>query len=266
MRVWVTRPEAQAEKTAQKLRYLGATPWVQPVMNIMPLKQAQHVQAIQRSMASLSHYHAVIFISQNAVNFAAPWIKKSWPMWPSHLRAFAIGSATEKAMVEALGLAHGEKTSFADNSCDFNENHAMNSEALLQLPWMQDVAQRKILIFRGQGGRNQLKESLESRGASVDYCELYCRVANPKAEEALRAMTTDERPCDTLLAYSGESAEYLAQAICNTGWNEVLACPLIVPGQRVAQVAQSVGFTSIHTADNASDDAMLACLSRVQPH
>lgn len=252
MRVWVTRPQAQAEKTAQKIQQLGMTPWIQPVMKICPLEQAHHMQAIQRCMASLNHYHGAIFISQNAVNFSADWVKKSWPQWPSHVQMFAIGAATANALKESFNVL---------TQCE--PHHAMNSEALLQTPWMDSVAQRKILIFRGQGGRDHLKSVLETRGASVDYCELYCRTVNPNIESVLKRVS-EERLCDRLLAYSGESAEYLAQVIGNTGWQSLLHCPLVVPGPRVAQVAKSLGFTSVYMAENASDDAMLACLEKIQ--
>jgi uroporphyrinogen-III synthase len=50
-----------------------------------------------------------------------------------------------------------------------------DSEGLLALPVLQDVEGQHFLIFRGQGGRELLRETLQARGAKVTVMELYRR-------------------------------------------------------------------------------------------
>ena len=50
-----------------------------------------------------------------------------------------------------------------------------DSEALLELPQLTDVNGRRVIIFRGDGGRELLGETLAARGASVEYVSCYRR-------------------------------------------------------------------------------------------
>ena len=53
-----------------------------------------------------------------------------------------------------------------------------DSEALLELPALREAIARpdpRVLIMRGEGGRELLAERLRELGASVEYLELYRR-------------------------------------------------------------------------------------------
>src|SRR5690554_6805419 len=132
-------------------------------MEIVPVTEPAQQEAIKRRILALSDYHKVVFVSRNAVQHAMEWVDRYWPQQPIGVEYFAVGSVTAQVARE-WGLrveAAGE---------------AMNSEAMLELPGLQDVNQQKILIFRGVGGRNFFSEQLRQRGAQVDFCELYERV------------------------------------------------------------------------------------------
>lgn len=53
--------------------------------------------------------------------------------------------------------------------------HGYNSEALLDLSELQHVSQKNIVIIRGENGRNTLANTLEKRGAKVNYQDVYRR-------------------------------------------------------------------------------------------
>ena len=78
--------------------------------------------------------------------------------WPAGLIAFAPGPGTAEALADA-GIANVRipATTF-------------DSDGLLALPELASTSQgKRVLIFRGDGGREQLGDTLRARGAEVDY-------------------------------------------------------------------------------------------------
>ncbi|GLS27072.1 uroporphyrinogen-III synthase [Marinibactrum halimedae] len=246
--VWVTRPRLQGEQTAQRLIEMGYQPWVQPVMDIVPIDLTP---SSRQALMNLDEYQKVIFVSQNAVRFGCLAIEDFWPQWPVGVAFFGIGEATVLAL-ESQGIQ-------AQSNID---SAAKNSEALLALPALQSLEHNRVLILRGKGGRETLKETLEARGAKVEYCELYERRLSPEAENALRASVFSQSvpASSAILAYSGDSLAYIDRVIASAGLSFLKQLPIIVPGERVAKLAQEREFYDIRMADNASDKSMLKML------
>lgn len=244
-RVWVTRPSKQAEVTSQKLRALGVQPWCQPVMEIRPITPLGPIS--RQQVMDLNLYQFAIFVSQNAVQYGCDLIEQFWPQVPLGVTFVAVGSATADALA-GRGLLAEAPTA------------AMDSEGVLALASLQQVEQQRVIIFKGEAGRTTLAETLAERGARVDNCELYARSHCTAAVAALRDGNFGLELNDTTLAYSGHSVELIHQTLLAARRTELLKQPLVVPGKRVAAVAGELGFEQVRTAQNATDQAMLAAL------
>lgn len=257
LHVVVTRPPAQGRRWQQQLEAAGATVTAIPVLAIVAIADAAAERRIKEQILALADYHKAIFVSQNAVEHAFYWIDNYWPQLPVSPQYFAIGAATAAALA-----SHGMAAQAAAA--------AMNSETLLSLPDLQQVAGQKIIIFRGRGGRPLLAEQLQQRGAKVSLCELYERLLPATAQErwqawlgkgALNAVSANAKPAYVISAHSGEGLENLSRVLHNVaGSAEVFKWPLLVPGERVAVLARQLGFARVITALNATDDAMTAAL------
>lgn len=259
LEVLVTRPLAQAKKWQEDLRHRGAQTHCLPVMEITPAADPAGIQAIKTRILDLADYSKVIFVSQNAVQYALRWMDRYWPRLPVGIQYFAVGSSTAN-LAGDLGL----EVEVA--------GQAMNSEALLQLPALQTVKHEKILICRGVGGRNYLSRVLTDRGAQVDYCELYHRQIPENATQGLRQLLqrweeTGNRARERVLSvHSGESLQNLNELIDAVVGSEpgralrVKEMRLLVPGARVAELAGQLGFHRVLVADNATDEAMSRAL------
>lgn len=256
LQVLITRPLEQAREWERELRGLGADTALLPVMSIEPVSEPAELQRVKERMMALADYQKVVFVSRNAVQHAWEWIDRYWPQLPAHIRYFAVGSATASAASE-YGL-HVEAA-----------GEAMNSEALLRLPALQSVAHEKILICRGRGGRDFLAENLRARGAQVDFCELYHRrlpeAARGQLADFLRTRQHSEAEL-VLAAHSGESLENLNRLIgdLSVGDQALLrGSYLLVPGERAADLARSLGFDRVIAALNATDAVMTETLGQI---
>ena len=130
----------------------------------------------------------------------------------------------------------------------------------LQLPELQSIAGKRALILRGNGGRELIGQTLTSRGADVTFCECYQRSAKhyDGAEEAMRWQS---RGVTTVVVTSGEMLQQLWSLIpqwYREHW--LLRCRLLVVSERLAILAQELGWQDIQIADNADNDALLRAL------
>lgn len=244
LRVIITRPQAQVAAWQDCLTAAGIASVAAPLLAIEPVTAEAECQAIKNIVLDFDHYQLAIFVSQNAVTYGGDWLDRYWPELPAGIQYLAVGRATA-AKLRTLGVGVQEAGA------------AMNSEALLALPELQQVAGSRVVIFRGCGGRALLGEELQRRGASVDYCELYHRRMPASAGEQLAAVAPG--PGDLFSVHSGETLDNLCQLLAAGAFNS-FHTPVLVPGDRVASMARQAGFKTVVKAENASDEAMLRAL------
>jgi len=245
-RVWATRPEHQNAQWCQTLAELGHPVVDLPLMLIESVSDPAEVQAVKNLVLDFDQFHKVIFVSQNAVREAFAWLRDYWPQLPVGVDYFAVGSKTaEAAMAEGLTVANGTQ--------------AMDSDELLALPQLQNVWGQKVLICRGRGGLPRMGEALHERGAIVRYCELYHRRLPPSAAAAAAAFLAQGCAADVVPVFSGESLQNLVRVLDANSSSE-RSMRLVVPGKRVTQAAEKLGFSRVITAENATNASMLAAV------
>ncbi|NRB37812.1 MAG: uroporphyrinogen-III synthase [Pseudomonadales bacterium] len=249
-RILVTRPESQSGPLIKAIAAQGDCPIALPLLVIEAIdgdSPAIELQAIIDKVINLANYQHVIFISTNAVQFSWRWIDQYWPQLPVQQTWYAIGRATA-AEIENLDV-------------DVQQSGiSMNSEALLSHPLLQQLSSQRVLIVRGQGGREHLKAQLQHRGAQVDYCEVYKRQAVVHKKGILEKMLIDG--IDILTLSSAETIQRLLdQAMMDSKQGEILQIPVIVPGRRLFKVATELGFKHIIEAENAGLQAMLKAIT-----
>ena len=250
--VLVTRPPGQADELLTGLQAAGFDAHHYPVMEIRALEDASLQQACKQPILSLDEFQQVIFVSTNAVRFGMEWIDQYWPQLPVGIQWYGIGSATTQALRDA-----GVPVAAVD------QQSPMNSEALLQHPQLQALAEQKVLIVRGVGGRDYLQQQLQARGATVSYAESYQRAMIDKPAGEVAALI-ERQGIKLICINSIESLDCLF-ALAGAGSHSLAQCHLVVPGQRVADYAQQQGFERITKALNASDNAMLQACRRLSP-
>ena len=241
LNVLITRPAAQASAFAEMVQQAHGRPVCFPTLEMLgPPDKA----AVQQALAGLATVDLLIFTSTNAVHYAFPLLPADIPL---NLPLAAIGAATAGALTE-IGLP----PTLTPDSPD--------TEGLLALPDLHCVQGSHILIVRGHGGRETLKQTLEKRGARVDNVEVYrrhCPNRNPH-----NLIQSWAQWVDVVTITSNEILDNLQQMLGAAGQPLVQQTPLIVPSRRVAEYARQLGCQQIHQAQSALDKDMLHAVQR----
>lgn len=245
MSILVTRPSPEGEALVSRLRALGRVAWSFPLIEF---SYGTELAQLPERLAALQDGDLIIAVSRHAVAWSQAELQHSGHTWPAHADYYAIGRTTALALHQANGLL-----------VRYPHDREM-SEVLLQLPELQALSGKRVLILRGNGGRELIAETLISRGAQVTYCECYqrCEKHYDGAEEACR---WQQRGVDTLVVTSGEMLQQLFSLIPE--WYRVhwlLHCHVLVVSERLASLARELGWQDITVADNADNDALLRAL------
>ena len=236
--ILVTRPARQAAGLARQLATLGATPLVFPAIVILPPPDRA---LLDRVHATLDRYDLAIFVSANAVEYGVPAPQN----WPTRLSTFAPGPGTAAALA-AAGI---DDVTIPGTTFD--------SEGLLALPALLRVDGQRIAIFRGEGGRELLGDTLRARGAVVDYIDCYRRAA-PQADAAGLVMLLRGRQIHALTLTSSEGLDNLWALLDDDARALLRRVPTFVPHPRIAEHARDLGIAAIATG--GADAGLIAGL------
>jgi uroporphyrinogen-III synthase len=246
LNVAITRPAEEAQSLCDSIESHGGVAIRFPLIAVSAL---QDYQAFDQQISKLQRTDWAIFISTNAVDFAMPRVlknlAKNHEALPENLRFAAIGHQT----AGALGQYGVRKVLIPQGRFD--------SETLLALPEMQDVAGKTFAIFRGIGGRELMAETLKARGASVYFAESYQRVNAQQNTELLKTQWLKNQ-LDAIIVTSSEAMRYLLDMADNDEWlRHVTLC---VNHERIAELPRKLGL-KVLVANAPGDEAMLQCLA-----
>jgi uroporphyrinogen-III synthase len=211
VRVLVTRPKAQAEELVTAINERGGTSIEFPVIET----QERDAADIATDAGQLFEPDIVIFVSSNAVRFG-------------HASA---GSAS----IAAIGPATARVITQHGLEIDIRSPDGFTSEHLLATPELQQVRGKVIRIVRGNGGRDLLARTLQGRGATVEYLEVYARQlprysANDIAAIEQQIIAGD---IDIITIMSVDSFVNLLALLPSTCHDTLRNTPLVTPAARV---------------------------------
>lgn len=247
--VVITRPPGAAEALAATLEREGAHTFIFPALAIEAIELAPHAQ---EALAQLDQCMLAVFVSANAVEKGVEAARRHGP-WPARTRVAAVGEATARALRDA---------GFSDILFP-HERH--DSEGLLALPELRAVKGERIAVFRGEGGREHLREVLETRGAQVDYIECYRR-ARPRLDPRplLDAWARGEVHAVSVL--SAETLENFLAMVGAEGQAHLAETSLVVPHPAVAAHPDARRFARVLVSTPGAEGVVQALANaRVTP-
>jgi uroporphyrinogen-III synthase len=248
--ILVTRPLPQAQSLLDAITACSGQAIHLPTMEIVAFDSvdAEKYPPIKRLILDIDQVEIAICISVTSAELALAWLEQYWPQLPTGIRWVAVGSSTA-AVLQNAGL-----------DVVFPEQ-LMDSGELLKLELLQQVSNKKIVLFKGEGGRDLIEKTLQQRGARVTPCELYQRRPMLTNAETLVRLLHE----NTLSAMTGHSGEMIESSVALLGNDKVakanlFSVPLVIPGERVAQRARELGFNTVVVAENATTEIMIKTL------
>lgn len=246
LRVLVTRPAGQGQALCDLVEAAGARAIQLPAIEILP---ASDSAAVSATAEALEQYDLAVFVSTNAVKTGLAAILQQRE-WPSSVALATVGPASQNAL-EAMGLA-----------VDLVPEHNYSSEGLLAMEALHDMHGKRVVIFRGNGGRDTLHDTLKARGARVDYVEVYRRACPQDGSQLLQLL--QQGGVDVITATSNETLQNLFDMAGAEGQPLLRDIPLVIAGKRQAELAARLGFRQgAVIAGHAGDASMAAAVDEL---
>ena len=241
----VTRPGSRASTLLVRLADEGADAVHFPTISIDPPDVPLSIDALR---PDVNQCDIVIFISPNAVSYGLPVIGQA-------------GGLSDNTRIAAVGRSTAEELARHDKPADYVPESGASSEALLDVLAAEDVAGQKILIFRGNGGRELLAETLRARGAHVRYIECYRRGLADTDPDILAKLWSGNG-IDALIVSSADGLRNLHSLVNAADHDRLRATPVYVVSPAMVELCGNLGYNSIILMDSPRDDDVLSALRK----
>lgn len=180
--VVVTRPLKQAELLAKEIEESGRRAIIFPLLEILP---PEDKSLIATTLSHLDQYSCVIFVSPSAVDSVLPFVK----VWPHEVSIGVVGEGSRLALSKYHVTVDGVRV-FAPNDPEKSDSEGL-SEALP----IASLQHKRVLIVRGQNGRDFLEKFFENHDVAVDYLSAYQRISpvfTPERQQQLNAILKEK--------------------------------------------------------------------------
>ena len=232
--ILITRPKNQSQALIDGIETLGYSCLELPCLTIK-------AHALSLGINELALYTALVFTSANAVTRGIPYQSITQPV-------LAIGPGTS----DALG---GKGVPNVITATPYN------SDGLLALPILKNIANKKIAIFTGENPKALLAETLQQRGATVNTHYCYKRLVPQYTEADIMPIT--QTVLAAIIVTSEETLNALATIFeKHRPW--LLDQNIITGTLALKKAAKTIGFQSV-TVAKSPYTADLIELLRKQP-
>jgi len=250
-RILITRPRAQADGFAEKLRQAGFEPIYFPVIEIRPIEENA---ALERALSRLDSYDWIIFTSVNAVevvlafrgeNHHSPRLRDS----AAAPRVAAIGPKTAQALQE-----RGIHPDFVP------EEYVAESI----LPGLGDVGGKWILLPRAEIARKALPEAICEAGGIPHEIAVYKTLPAEPSSEGLDAL----RSGVDIVTLTSPSTVHNFIAIARQNGLDPLSLPgnpwFACIGPITERAAREEGLVNLVTAREYTTDGLIELIRNVE--
>ncbi|RKT26387.1 uroporphyrinogen III methyltransferase/synthase [Paraburkholderia sp. RAU2J] len=264
--VVITRPAGQSSELIKLLAAAGVASLEFPLIDIAPVADDAPLRA---ALASLERYALVVFVSPNAVDQA---FARRDGIWPHALPVGVVGPGSVQALARH-GVAAPAHQVISPASATDDESTSFDSEGLYAAIETSlgatSLEGKRVLIVRGDGGREWLADRLREAGAEVEAVAAYRRIVpEPSIGGWARVHALLAGAPHAWLLTSSEGVRNLHElAQEHLTADEIVQlkhAPLVTPHPRISQTARALGFDRM-TVSGAGDERIVRALLAAVP-
>jgi len=244
-RILITRPRAQADDFAEKLRSAGFEPFFFPVIEIQPI--GNNV-ALERALEKLNCYEWVVFTSVNAVDVVFNEHSVFFLKENAGVRFAAIGPKTAEALRK-----HSIEPDFVP------EEYV--AEAIL--PGLGDLQGKWVLLPRAEIARKALPEAIVDAGGIAHEIAVYKTLPTEPAPEGIAVLKSG---VDVVTLTSPSTVQNFV-AICKQNGLDPLNLPnnplFACIGPITEQAAREEGLTRLIVAKEYTTEGLMEIIGNL---
>ena len=260
----ITRPSGQArqliEVLSQAIEASGVGKRSLPEILSLPLltivpKSDDHLA--DHIATALSNADLAIFVSPNAIESVMRLLERDWQDFSKKVIPIGVMGGSSHLALKNHGIGLEEKPTpiiIPKNSENWDSEGLWQVLQSLQPDWQG----KKVVIFKGEGGRDWLADTLKNAGATVEAISTYARmpldIDNP-AWHAIRGMDFSK---SLWLLTSSEAVRYLGEVIKDQFTQNLNTASALCPHHNIADAAEMIGFGEVFTSE-PGDEALVKC-------
>ena len=258
----VTRPSGQARQLIEVLtRAIEASgigkrslPEILslPLLTIVP-KSDEHLA--DHIATSLGNSDLAIFVSPNAIESVMRLLERDWQDFSKKIIPIGVMGGSSRLALKNHGIGLEENPTpiiIPKNNEQWDSEGLWQELQSLQWNWQN----KKVVIFKGDGGRDWLADTLVKAGATVEAISTYSRVPLDIDNPAWQLVREMDLSKSLWLLTSSEAVRYLGEVMKDQFTHNLKSASALCPHHNIADAAEMIGFGEVFTSE-PGDEALV---------
>jgi uroporphyrinogen-III synthase len=258
----VTRPAGQARQLIEVLtRAIEASgvgkrslPEILslPLLTIVPKSDGHLADHIA---STLSDADLAIFVSPNAIESVMRLLERDWQDFSKKIIPIGVMGGSSHLALRNHGVGSEDNPTpiiIPGNNENWDSEGLWKELQSLKWNWQG----KKVVIFKGEGGRDWLADTLKKAGATVEAILTYTRVPLDIDNPAWQLVREMDLSKSLWLLTSSEAVRYLGEVMKDQFTQNLNVASALCPHHNIADAAEMIGFGEVFTSE-PGDEALI---------
>ena len=198
-----------------------------------------------------------IFVSPNAIECTMRLLGRSWQDLSKKIIPIGVMGGSSELALHHHGVGLEETPTrilIPENNEHWDSEGLWKKLQSLNADW----SEHKVVIFKGEGGRDWLADTLKAAGAMVETISVYTRMPLDIDNPAWEAIHEIDFSQSLWLLTSSEAVRYLGEVMQNKFKQTLLDASAICPHQKIGEAAKAIGFGKVFICEPGDEALMKA--------